>query len=297
MTLIEKFKQYPAVLWALALYLCSLGFNLKYDVPLAIFAMVSVYAFSNLDHHASLPQILKKYGVMLGFLLVTLIVTLASRNIGHSLTVQIQWLPGLLIYFALIIYADQSRNRDFVVVSVVSAALVAQMAFMAQALYLSDVPGRLEKMWAIESPLLVAPNDVLFFSIWTPLAAYLLLGKNTTLKILGIVYMGVTIIVSMYMQSRQSVGICLVSLCVLVFLWRPKAGTWVLVGGVFWCSPSIGSRARACWGSCYIYSPGAMCGTPPGRCSWTSLGLATVRVCSGCSMRNIWPRRVTASLT
>lgn len=232
MTAIEKFKQYPLVLWALALYLCSLGFNLKYDIPLVVFAMTSMFAISNGDHHATLMQTMKRHWTILLFLTLTAIVTLASRDVKHSVLVQVQLLPALLIYLCLVIAVETDKQRMFVIVALVLAAFVAELSFMAQVLYLSEIPDRLEKMWAIKSPLFVVPNDVLFFAVLAPLAAYLLVSPTGRwVRALGLIYLLLTFVVTVYMQSRQAVGVYLGGLCLLTVLWRPTLGGIVIVVG------------------------------------------------------------------
>lgn len=236
MTIVKKFKQYPLVLWALALYLCSLGFNLKYDIPLAIFAifaMVSMFTISNADYQFTFSQMLKRHWPVLVFLIVTAIVTLASRDVKHSVLVQVQLLPALLIYLCLVLSVDTDKQRLFIIVTLVLAALVAELSFMAQVLYLSEIPDRLEKMWAIKSPLFIAPNDVLFFSVLAPLAACLVISEGRWARVLGVAYLLLTLIVTVYMQSRQAVGVYLGSLCLMALLWRPAIGAMVIIGGAF----------------------------------------------------------------
>lgn len=233
MTIVEKCKQYPLVLWALALYLCSLGFNLKYDIPLAIFAMASMFAVSHGGQQVTFAQTLKRHWPVVTFLLVTALVTLASRDSKHSVQVQVQLLPALLIYLGLVLAVETDRQRIFVVVVLVAAALVAELSFMAQALYLHETPDRLEKMWAIKSPLFVAPNDVLFFAVLAPLAVYLVASESGRwTRGIGLLYLLVTFAVTVYMQSRQAVGVYLGGLCLMALLWRPALGAVVVIGGV-----------------------------------------------------------------
>jgi len=230
MTVVEKFKQYPLVLWALALYLCSLGFNLKYDIPLAIFAMASMFAISHTEHHTTFMQALRRHWTVIIFLIITVLVTLASRDVKSSIQVQLQLLPALLMYLTAVLYAVKEQHRRFIVTALVAAALMAELSFMAQALYLNDLPDRLEKMWVIRSPLFVAPNDVLFFSVLAPLAVYLLINENNRLeKILGSAYLILTLVVVMYMQSRQAVGVYLGGLFLMALLWRPGIGGSIIV--------------------------------------------------------------------
>lgn len=232
MFIVEKLKQYPLVLWALALYLCSLGFNLKYDIPLAFFAIASMLAISKTDHHVTLMQALTRHWTIVVFLIITVIVTLASRDINHSILVQVQLLPCLLIYLCLVLSMKTEKQRMFVVIALVLAALVAELSFMAQVLYLSEIPDRLEKMWAIKSPLFVAPNDVLFFAVLAPLAACLMVSQvDRWTRILGLIYLLLTFVVTLYMQSRQAVGIYLGGLCMMAMLWRPAIGGIIIVVG------------------------------------------------------------------
>lgn len=232
MIIVEKFKQYPLVLWALALYLCSLGFNLKYDIPLAIFAMVSMFTISNTDYQFTFSQALKRHWTVIVFLVITVLVTLASRDVKSSIRAQFQLLPSLLLYLTVVLYADIDYRRRFVVVALVLAALLAELSFMAQVLYLSEIPDRLEKMWAIESPLFVAPNDVLFFAVLAPLAAYLLISETSRwARGLGLLYLLLTFVVTVYMQSRQAVGVYLGSLCLMAVLWRPAIGGVIIMVG------------------------------------------------------------------
>jgi O-antigen ligase len=82
--------------------------------------------------------------------------------------------------------------------------------------------------------LFVAPNDVLFFAVLAPLAAYLLAGEmGVPAKWVGLGYLLVTFVVTVYMQSRQAVGIYVGGLCLMALLWRPALGIIIVIAGTF----------------------------------------------------------------
>lgn len=224
------FRQYDLVLWALAVYLCSLAFNFTRDVPLALLAAVSLYAFSTREHPFPRERLVAMWPVLV-FLLASVLVTLVSEDVRQSLRVQVQLLPALLIYAAVVLGVEKREQQRFVVIALVFAALVAELVLMARILPMWDVPDRLEKMRIIRNPLIYAPNDVLFFAVWAPLAAYLLFDASRAIKRLGGLYLALTFVVLIYMQSRQAIAVYLLSLGVMALLWRPAWGLAVLVGG------------------------------------------------------------------
>jgi len=227
-------KRYPIVFWALGLYLCSLGFHFKYDFPLIILAFACVVSVRALPDAPFSKSEWLQYWHLLLFFLLTVIVTLASRDRHHSVMTQLQMLPGFLLYVGIVLSGDNRRTLDAVLLLIVIAAAIAELVFWGQALWLSAIPDRLEKMWEIQSPLLVAANDVLFFSIVAPLAAHLLLQRDARweIRLFAAIYLLLTLGLVMYMQSRQAVGVYVLGLCVMALLWRPVVGVVVLVCGV-----------------------------------------------------------------
>lgn len=232
MFIVEKFKQYPLVLWALALYLCSLGFNFKMDIPLAILTVTTIYAFGNSNNTVSLKEIFLGHWHVIIFLVLTFVITLCSKDIKHSAQVQVQLLPALLMYTVITCFVKDEQCLHFVMVVIVFSALVTELTFLAQAVYLRDILDPLEKVHVIRSPLIVAPNDVLFFSVLTPIAAYLILKGKALIKIVGSLYLICTLVMTIYMQSRQATGVYLIGLCFMALLWRPIVGLAVAVIGV-----------------------------------------------------------------
>lgn len=224
--IVERLKQYPVVLWALALYLCSLGFNLKYDIPLSVLAISTIYAFGSGDNTTRIKQTLFDHWHVIVFLLLTLVVTFFSRDIKQSIHVQLQLLPALLIYVIIVNFVTDQRRFNFVFVAIIFGALITELTFLGQAIYFYQTPDPLEKIWAIKSPLLVAPNDVLFFSVLVPVAVSLGLatGDELKVKILGYLYLAITLVLVIYMRSRQAVGIYFVGLCLIALFYRPVAG-------------------------------------------------------------------------
>jgi len=231
---IELFKRYPPVLWALAIYLACLGFGFRVDVPLALLAISVIHFFASHDTHASLTAVIREHGQLFFFLLVTVAVTLHSQDLPHSLQVQVHLLPALLLYAIVCSCITKQHELEFVVVAVVAGGLVSGTAFLIQALCLAEIPDPLEKIYAIKSLLVIAPNDVLYFSVMAPLAVFLLLDekRHPVLRLIGLLYLGMTFALTIYMQSRQGVGVFFLATFLYIALLRPLYGLVVVVVGV-----------------------------------------------------------------
>jgi O-antigen ligase len=135
----------------------------------------------------------------------------------------------------IIVSAVATRSDlDFAVATVVVGGMVSGLAFFIQALWLADVTDPLEKIYAIKSPLIVAPNDVLYFSAMAPLAVYLVIdrGRSILVRMTGVLYLAITFALAVYMQSRQAAGVFLLATFFYAALLRPFYGLVVVVAGL-----------------------------------------------------------------
>ncbi len=233
MNLKQYAAQYPLVLWALALFFITLGFNFKLDVPLALLAMLTIYALGTRGKvTTSYVALVKRHWPVCLFLVVTALVTVLSRNMGHSLEVQPQLLPALLIYVVIVQFVTNRREYDFVVAAlIISGVIIAAYLLIATTLYAEEDP--LHAIWKMESPLFIAPNDVLMLSILAPLAvALFFVTDHAMIKTAAITYLLLALLCTIYMQSRQAVAIYLGSIFLFFVLMRPLWGVIATVAGL-----------------------------------------------------------------
>jgi len=224
-----SFHGFPVVLWALGLFIVSLGVNFKLDIPLALFALVAVYTLGRYDFLSFGSLFLQSWHIGL-FVFISLVVTVTSRDLAHSLEVQTHYLPALLVYAVILLCVTKRKYVEFVFCALVLAGLVTSGGLLFEVLS-STENDALEKVKDASSPVFVSPNDVLFFVVLAPFAmALFFIGGNVKVKILSIAYLLLVLFVSVYLQSRQAVGVYVVVVFTFSFLIRPLWGL-VLGGG------------------------------------------------------------------
>lgn len=220
-------KQYPPVLWALSIYLLSLGFDLRFDIPLALFVAVTVYFLASAHDRMISWRLLQTHWPVLLFLVGTLVATVFSVNRDHSLAVQVQFLPALLVYVVVVCFVDDKGKLDFVLSALVLSALFLAAVFFVRLLF-NELQDPMEKVIALRSSFFTVPNDALFLSVVAPLAVALIL-THTSRVVRGfcVAYLILAFAMTVYLQSRQAVGVFIFSLFFMAFLYRPKLGLWV----------------------------------------------------------------------
>lgn len=225
-------KSYPPVLWALFFYLLSLGFDLRFDVPLALFVAVAVYSLASLPPGISKKEWLVQHWPVLVFLLAALLVTVCSSNIKHSMAVQAQLLPATLVYIVMALFIDDRKKFDFVLLAMVLSALLFAATFLVR-LFFNELVDPMEKVLSLRSSFITVPNDVLFLSVIAPLAlAFVLTQPGLLLRVSCLLYLVLAFILAVYLQSRQAVGVFIFCVCMMAFLYRPRVGVWVGVACV-----------------------------------------------------------------
>lgn len=223
MAIVERLKQYPLVLWALALYLCSLGFQIKYDVPLFLFALALSYFFVN-THIDVNRALLQRHWHVLVFLILTVLVTLTSTDVAYSAMAQVQFIPSLLIYMAIVAVVKNSQDLRFIYITLVLVTLVMTVTLLVQVVT-TDGLDMMIRLKACASPLFIVPNDVLLLVVLAPLAlAMAIAEKHWLLKTLAIFCLLGVGIAAIYIESRQAAAIYAFCLFAFFFLWRPLWG-------------------------------------------------------------------------
>src|SRR5690606_9370462 len=169
MQFIERAKQYPLVLWALALYLCSLGFNLKYDIPLIILLVTTIWAINRSGREQSAREFLLEHWHVISFVGLSIAITFLSEKPRYSVMAQAQFIPALLIYCAIVSAVDDIQKQRFVYIAVMVAGLIAGIFFVSE-IFLIEHPDMMTRVKLSDNPLFIVPNDVLFLIAVSPLA-------------------------------------------------------------------------------------------------------------------------------
>jgi len=229
MTIVEKFKQYPLVLWALALYLCSLGFNLKYDIPLVVLVVATTWTISCSHRDFQLSEIFFQYWHVIVFLILTFLITLVSEKVSYSFLAQVQFIPGLLVYCAIVTAVDDRQSFRSVYFVVIMAGLITGVVFLCQVVLIENAD-MMSRVKSTQNPLFIVPNDVLLLTIISPLAlGFLASEQRGLLGLLAVCCVVCACLATIYVQSRQAAGIFAFSMFGFFFLWRPL---WGVVVGV-----------------------------------------------------------------
>jgi O-antigen ligase len=226
-TTIEKLKQYPLALWTLALYLCSLGFNLKYDIPLVFFALSLSYFFLHTHINMNMSFV-KRHWHVIFFGIGTVIVTLASTDVAYSAMAQVQFMPSLMIYIAIVTVVQNPSQLRFIYVSVVFVTLLIAITLLWQ-ITTAESTDMMIKLKESRNPLFIVPNDVLFLVALSPIAlAMAIFERHWTFKLLAISCLAGVGVASIYIESRQASAIYAFTMFAFFFLWRPLWG--VVIG-------------------------------------------------------------------
>lgn len=226
---IEKIKQYPLVLWTLALYLCSLGFQMKYDVPLVLFALALSHFLLNMHINMNSAWV-KRHWHVIFFGAMTVIITLASTDVAYSAMAQVQFIPSVLIYMAIVSAVQNPKDLRFIYITIVFVTLLIAATLLWQ-LINAENTDMMMKLKECQNPLFIVPNDVLFLVALSPIALGMaIFEKQWPLKLLAGICLICVGIASIYIESRQASALYAFSLFAFFFLWRPLWG--VVVGSV-----------------------------------------------------------------
>lgn len=169
------------------------------------------------------------------FLLVAALTTITSKDVRQSINVQLPLLAGLFFYVLLVDTVNTTKKIGIVMLVFV-LTMFAQVTMSVHALLLVVDDEPLEAVRAIDSLLLIVPNDILVLSVVMPL----LLGAAWTgtrwLRVLYVCCFVVALIVSEKLQSRQAVVLLLVGQLLVVAMigrrWVVPVALLLLVVGV-----------------------------------------------------------------
>jgi O-antigen ligase len=178
-----------------------------------VVAKQSVYAF--------LRAVFLRHWAMLFFLLVAAIATVFSLDRRQSISTQLPLLVGLLLYVFIVDVVNTVRKMRTALV-MVSMVTVLMVLLSMHNLLLVVAEKPLEAVRALDSLLLVVPNDVLVLSVVMPVllgAAWCGMGWLRVLALCGFV---ISLVLSESLQSRQAVALLLCGQMLVVAMMRPR---------------------------------------------------------------------------
>ncbi len=217
----RRFAQLAAPAGACA-YVLSFAIPAKTDYSLLIFAALGAVALLAADGAAAGRRSRLLALAIACFCAVTLSSLVASVDLGRSLVASSALLPALLL-FAIIGYGFSSLAEARTLLLVLSVvALGLALALIAITLRLGGMPAT-EWMTALQSPILVVPNDVTLLAVLLP--AYLLPWRReprSAAAVAGALAAAATLVACVALQSRTALLTALVALAALALLWRSR---------------------------------------------------------------------------
>jgi O-antigen ligase len=211
----------PWVLWALALFFLCLGFTARIDIPLALLAATSIFAFSQEPDLPGWQQLARQHWPVTFFLVVAAITTATSGDWRHSLGVQPQLLPALLVYSVIAQFVNTPHRQRFVILTLLASGLLT-VTLMITGIDTAGTPDPLEKIRMLGNALFIVPNDILMLSLIAPLTLTLLRERQPSYRILIGFFLLLSLFASTLMGSRQAVLVLLSGIAIFCTLIRPR---------------------------------------------------------------------------
>ncbi|MCB1615263.1 MAG: O-antigen ligase family protein, partial [Pseudomonadales bacterium] len=203
--------------------------SISLDFPLAVLVVSAAMAFSTREESVPFSQLVKNYWHVLFFCMVTVLVTFYSVNRSHSLAVQPQLMPSLLVFVVITQFVKTRAHIEFLLIGIVLAGVLVCCNVLYM-LYTVEADHPLHKINQLKWPLFIAPNDVLMLSIIAPLAAGLLfLKKQWFWRCFSVFYLLFALIIIVLLESRQALAVYSVAIGFFFLLMRPWLGLVVLV--------------------------------------------------------------------
>ena len=125
-------------------------------------------------------------------------------------------------------------HLQFLIIAIVVAGLITGVYILAS-ITLSEATDPMDKVLGIKSALVTVPNDILYLSVLVSPSLFLLLyrGAGLIVRTLALAYLITAFVTIVYLQSRQAVGVYILSVLVFCFWLRPLLGLWVALGLLF----------------------------------------------------------------
>ena len=169
------------------------------------------------------------------FLLIAAITTLISKDMRQSVNIQLPLLGGLFLYVLSVDTINTSKKIG-VVVLVFVLIMFAQVAASWRALLLVVDGEPLKAVKAMDSFLLIVPNDILVLSVVMPLLLGMAWMGARWLRVLFVCCFLAALIVSEKLQSRQAVVLLLAGQLLVVAMlgrrWFVPAALLLLIVGI-----------------------------------------------------------------
>ena len=204
-------------------YVLSFAIPARIDYSLLLLAACAAVALFASDDTSASRRVNPLVVAILCFCAATVVSLFVSINLARSFIVSTALLPALLL-FVIIGYGFSSPGHvRGLLLAFTAVALGLGSALTAIAL--RDSAGA-SSDWvaALESPILVVPNDVALLAVLLP--AYLLplrLRPRSVAGVAGAMAAAITLLACVALQSRTALLTALVSMTALAMLWRSRA--------------------------------------------------------------------------
>lgn len=220
----------PVILWALVFFFLGLGFTARVDIPLAVLALCSAFAFNQPGTTFTLVRSADHWPLLV-FLLAALVATVFSVDPLHSLRVQPQFLPALLCYAIITTFVTTTSRLRFVCLGLLFSGLLTSIFVLLATIKMRGADPLLQ-VRLLGNAMMIVPNDVLLMSVIAPIVLGLAWQGRRELRWLAALYILVNLLVGALVQSRQAVILLLFGLVVVATIMRPRWCVPILLVGI-----------------------------------------------------------------
>lgn len=207
---------------AVFLYFALLPLPLNRDLPLVLLALGSCMVLSKILPGDGFTEHPITIGVFIFLAAVTMSI-LTSVNISQSLKLSIPFLPAVLLFFVIIYQFKEPHFIRMFYIILTFMTLAVSLWLLSTVL---KAPASSPAGWIalVNSPILVVPNDLTFFSLLAPLSVALIYSEGRgIIRLLAFFSVIVSACVACIFQSAVALATTAVSLFSMFIMLRPRS--------------------------------------------------------------------------
>ena len=155
---------------------------------------------------------------------------LANRQVVNP-NIGVSQIPGLLIYLIIVLCINNTAQLRFIMLGLLASLCATTWSFLSASLH-ADFARSIKLIFLTEHPLFLAANDVLMFSILTPLALWFGLRQLQALRSsFSIVYIVLVGLLSVLLLSR--ISLIIIGASVVGYFSRAVQRRWLALAAIF----------------------------------------------------------------
>lgn len=203
------------------LFLATFGLSTEFDISIILLSVFGIFAA--LNRSLALSDLKSPIFISIIFYVVAQTVSTAfSIDYNLSISFSVSLLPALLLYYLIAFYTHNLRDLRLVYAGFMLSGLIVAGEVLYRAVF-STHASAIDLATAVTSPLIVVPNDAIFFSVTTVFAMSLFFveaGAFWRLLTLTSAIAGLGAMV--VLESRGAIISALIATSAFVFVLRPR---------------------------------------------------------------------------